>query len=70
MKMQALLEEMEQNDNFDDRYAAMEKIQEIFYDDVPVVKIGDYSNLRLLGPDVHGFMNMNEIFFWNVWLEE
>ncbi len=69
-EVQALLEEMEQNDNFDDRYAAMEKIQEIFYDDVPVVKIGDYSNLRLLGPDVHGFMNMNEIFFWNVWLEE
>lgn len=67
--VQDLLAEMAVEINFDRRYALWEQIQEIFYDDVPVVKIGDYSNLRLMRDNVKNFANMNEIFFWNVWLE-
>ncbi|NLA26841.1 MAG: ABC transporter substrate-binding protein [Firmicutes bacterium] len=63
-----LLAEMAVEEDFAFRYALWEQVQELFYEEVPTVKIGDYSNLRLLREDVRGFANMNEIFFWNVWL--
>ncbi len=53
--------------DFDQRYALAEKIQELFYKEVPTIKVGDYANLRIAGSNVKGFKNLNEIFFWNVW---
>lgn len=67
--VQALLAEMATEEEFEIRYALWEQVQEIFYDDVPSVKIGDYSNLRIMRDNVRNFANMNEIFFWNVWME-
>lgn len=65
-----LLAEMAVEEDFELRYALWEQVQKLFYEEVPTVKIGDYSNLRLLRDDVKGFANMNEIFFWNVWLAQ
>ncbi len=68
-EVQELLAEMSVEEEFEIRYELWERAQEIFYEDVPTVKIGDYSNLRILRDNVKGFQHMNEIFFWNVWLE-
>jgi len=65
-----LLDQMASEEEFEARYAMWEQIQQLFYEEVPTVKIGDYSNLRLLSDKVKGFTNMNEIFFWNVKLEQ
>ena len=55
--------------NFEKRYAMVERIQELFYEDVPYIKIGDYATLRLLHKRVQNFKNLSDIFFWNVWVE-
>ncbi len=55
--------------DFDKRYAMVERIQELFYEDAPYIKIGDYATLRLLHERVKNFKNLSDIFFWNVWLE-
>ena len=68
-KLIDLMEKLGEETNFDKRYALMEQIQELFYEEVPTIKIGDYANLRILAQNVKGFKNMNEIFFWNVWKE-
>lgn len=56
--------------DFEKRYAMMERIQELFYEDVPYIKIGDYATFRLLSSRVKNFKNLSNIFFWNVRLEE
>jgi len=55
--------------DFDKRYKLMEEIQELFYTEIPTIKVGDYANFRIAAKNVKGFKNMNEIFFWNVWKE-
>lgn len=66
-RLMALLDNMASETNFKKRYVIMEKIQKLFYEEIPTIKVGDYANLRIASKNVHGFKNMNEIFFWNVW---
>ncbi|MEW6624130.1 MAG: ABC transporter substrate-binding protein [Bacillota bacterium] len=68
--LKGLLDEMAVEEDTKTRYALWEQVQELFYEEVPSVKIGDYSNLRIMRSNVKGFANMNEIFFWNVWLAQ
>ncbi len=56
--------------DFDKRYAIVERIQELFYEDAPYIKIGDYATMRVLNERVKGFTNATDVFFWNVWIEE
>lgn len=51
------------------RYQLMEQVQELFYREVPTVKVGDYANLRIFTKKLKNYQNMNEMFFWNVWKE-
>jgi len=64
-----LLDKLATETDFDKRYKVMEEIQELFYTEVPAIKVGDYGNLRIAAKNVHGFENLNEPFFWNVWKE-
>ncbi len=64
--LEALLNEIAIEEDFEVRFELWEEVQELFYEEVPTVKIGDYSNLRIIRDNVEGFANMNEIFFWNV----
>lgn len=66
-RLLALLDDMASETNFKKRYTIMEKIQNLFYEEIPTIKVGDYANLRIASKNVRGFKNMNEIFFWNVW---
>jgi peptide/nickel transport system substrate-binding protein len=69
-ELQSLLDQIALEEDFEVRYDLWEQVQLLFYEEVPTVKIGDYSNLRILRDNVNGFTNLNEIFFWNVWLAE
>ena len=66
-ELKTLMDRLITETDFQKRYAVMEGIQELFYTEIPTIKVGDYANLRIMAKDVHGFKNMNEIFFWNVW---
>jgi len=69
-ELQSLLDQISLEEDFQVRYELWEQVQLLFYNEVPAVKIGDYSNLRILRDNVEGFKNLNEIFFWNVWISQ
>jgi peptide/nickel transport system substrate-binding protein len=46
-----------------------EQVQNLYYQDVPMVKVGDYFDLVVMQRRVKGYQNMPEPFFWNVWKE-
>ncbi len=52
------------------RLESWERIQELFYQDVPYVKVCDYATLRIMGDNVMNFPDSEEIYFWNVWLKD
>jgi len=66
----SLLDELAIVTNFDERYKIWEKVQKLFYEEVPTVKVGDYANFRIAGKEVQGLVNMPDIFFWNVWKQK
>lgn len=68
-KLLDLMDKLGKETDTEKRYQLMEQVQELFYEEVPTVKVGDYANLRIYSKSVKGFKNMNEIFFWNVWKE-
>ena len=68
-KLIELMDKIAIETDFDKRYKLMEEIQELFYAEIPTIKVGDYANFRIAAKNVQGFKNMNEIFFWNVWKE-
>ena len=59
-----------QEADFDKRYALLGEFQELVYDEVPYIKMGDYKNLRISSDKVHGFANELYLYFFNVWKEE
>lgn len=69
-EIQALLENMRLETDHNKRYEMWERIQELFYEEVPYVKVGDYATLRVMSDRVRNFQKLPEIFFWNVWLAE
>ena len=67
-KKEAALRQFTQNVAMDKRKAAWSQIQDIFYQDVPVIKLGDYYLLNVRQQRVQGFVNTPNLFLWNVWL--
>lgn len=56
--------------DFTKRFALWEEIQTAFYDQVPIVKYGDYGNLRVKSTQLEGYANHAFPFFWNTWLKK
>jgi peptide/nickel transport system substrate-binding protein len=54
--------------DFARRKAIWEEIQRWFWDEVPVVKLGDFFTLRVKQKSVAGYANRYRPFFWNVGL--
>lgn len=50
--------------------AIWDKIQALYYDDVVVIKIGDYFEHHIASAGLKGYQNMPEPFFWNVSIAE
>ena len=66
----ALLQAMMREPDFTKRYALWEKVQALFWDDVPVVKFGDAFLLNVKRKELKGFRALPHMFFWNAWLEK
>lgn len=56
--------------NPEDASSVWDQIQALYYQDVVVIKIGDYFEHHIAGAKVSGYANMPEPFFWNVGLDE
>jgi len=54
--------------DFTRRSATWAEIQRWFWDEVPVVKLGDFFSLRIKQKGVVGYANRYRPFFWNVGL--
>lgn len=52
------------------RYALWVKIEKIFYEKVPWVRLGDFFIMDSRRPHVKGYTPNPERFFWNTWLEK
>jgi peptide/nickel transport system substrate-binding protein len=64
--LQAVMEETEQ----EAREELWDEFQQVFYDDVPVIKVGDFFALTIYRSELHGGLVAQEPRFWNAWLEE
>ncbi|UCE54525.1 MAG: twin-arginine translocation signal domain-containing protein [Desulfobacterales bacterium] len=67
-KKNKLLEELSLETDFQKRYSIWENLQRWHYEDVGVVKCGDFFSMRIMGKRVQGFKNLVQPFEWNVWL--
>jgi peptide/nickel transport system substrate-binding protein len=64
-----LVERLQEAVDFDERYAIWEELQEYYWSEAPVVKLGDYFNLHAAQANVQGYAAMNQMFWYNVWIE-
>jgi peptide/nickel transport system substrate-binding protein len=64
-----LVEQLQDAVDFDERYAIWEELQEYYWSESPVVKLGDYFNLHAARANVQGYAAMNQMFWYNVWLD-
>jgi peptide/nickel transport system substrate-binding protein len=51
------------------RYRLWQDIQRLFWERVPAIHYGHISALRVMRKYVHGPFDMDEPYFWNVWVE-
>lgn len=69
-QMADYLAQMRRESDFKVRYAIWQKAMQLFWEDVPVIKYGDYFNLHVLRKEVQGYQGLFNIFWWNVWVEK
>ena len=67
-KKEAALQQFTQTVAPDKRKAAWSQLQDLFYQEVPVIKLGDYYLLNVSQSWMKGFVNTPNLFLWNVWL--
>ena len=65
-----LFAELQSEVDFDRRYEIWEELQEYYWTEAPSVKLGDYFNLHGIRSNVQGYAAMNQMFWYNVWLDE
>jgi len=45
-----------------------DRVQAIFYDEVPRVKVGDCFSFAARRKELRGFQSTPRLYFWNCWL--
>jgi peptide/nickel transport system substrate-binding protein len=65
-EMTALLEELSATTDFEESKKVFEKVQALYWEEVPAIKLGDYHGLVAQQNYVKGFNYFMDIFFWNV----
>src|SRR5690606_32489717 len=66
---EALLAAILAEPEFEKQKALWDEVQELFWDGVPMIKVGDYHRLGAHRADLVNLQNSVDPFFWNVWLE-
>ncbi len=67
-KLEAMMARLAAETEFAKRSAIWREIQGWFWQEVPVIKFGDFFTLRIKQKAVGGYANRYRPFFWNVWL--
>jgi peptide/nickel transport system substrate-binding protein len=65
-RLDALMARMAGETDFGKRKEIWGQVQRWFWDEVPVVKLGDFFSLRIKQKAVAGYTNRYRPFFWNV----
>ena len=65
-----LLLKMMTQSKYEDRYETLKKINIYFYENAVNIKFGDYFKLDAKKEHLKGFINMEQAFFWNTWLDK
>jgi peptide/nickel transport system substrate-binding protein len=57
--------------DFDTRYEIFEQFQELFYEEVPIIKIADEATFNARSASLGGFTGQIQLSpaFWNMWIE-
>jgi peptide/nickel transport system substrate-binding protein len=69
-KKDALVKDLMAEVDPDKALEIWKQIEEIYYEDVPVVKIGDFFWYLIKRKELKGYANLPEPFFWNAWLDK
>jgi peptide/nickel transport system substrate-binding protein len=58
--------------DFDTRYEIFEEFQELFYEEVPIIKIADEATFNARSASLGGFTGQIQLSpaFWNIWIED
>lgn len=58
--------------DFDTRFEIFEEFQELFYEEVPIIKIADEATFNARSASIGGFTGQIQLApaFWNMWLED
>jgi peptide/nickel transport system substrate-binding protein len=67
-RLDALMARLVAETDLPKRQATWREIQGWFWQEVPVIKFGDFFTLRIKQKRVAGYANRYRPFFWNVWL--
>ncbi|HEV8674743.1 MAG TPA: ABC transporter substrate-binding protein [Methylomirabilota bacterium] len=67
-KLEAMMGRLASETDTPKRMAIWRDIQGWFWQEVPVIKFGDFFTLRIKQKAVGGYANRYRPFFWNVWL--
>jgi peptide/nickel transport system substrate-binding protein len=67
-----LVAQIEQETDFEIRFEAWEQLQELFYEQVPMIKLGDDMDFNARSPRLQGFEPVTQlgVAFWNMWVED
>ena len=70
-----LTRQMQSESDFDVRYEIWEQLEELFYEEVPIIQVGDYRMLRVARDSVQNFEQALEVeqlrvVLNNVWLDD
>lgn len=49
--------------------AHWDEVQKLFWEDLPVIHLGDWFNLDVKRKELKGFQQAAKVFFWNTWLD-
>lgn len=67
-----LMDQLLEESDVEVRQEVWSQLQATFYEEVPMIKVGDVLNVSALSSQVRGFTLQTQLgeFFWNTWLEE
>lgn len=64
-----LLAELSEDLPFEERFETWEELQAYYWDFIPAIKVGDYFNLYGSSSQVHGYPSLNQVSWYNVWMD-
>jgi peptide/nickel transport system substrate-binding protein len=67
-----LVQQLQQESEFEARFEIFEELQELFYEEAALIKLGDAMRISARSANLRNFVPIIQLsaFLWNVWLEQ